>query len=70
MNRPIDKELDAPRACFIAAGLDVLGGSGGRFWRFARCPWAFTGSIRSLEIPGGRPVTYLRAGCAPSKAAA
>ena len=25
MNRPTDKAVDAPRACFIAAGLDVLG---------------------------------------------
>ncbi len=68
MNSPIDKELDGPRACFIAAGLEVLGERWAllalremslgvhRFDQIARNTGAsrdiLTGRLRTLESRG------------------
>jgi DNA-binding HxlR family transcriptional regulator len=68
MNRPIDTAADAPRACFIAAGLDVLGERWAllalremslgvhRFDQIARNTGAsrdiLTGRLRTLESRG------------------
>lgn len=68
MNRPTDKAVDAPRACFIAAGLEVLGERWAllalremslgvhRFDQIARNTGAsrdiLTGRLRTLESQG------------------